>query len=131
MTGFIPDWWPEGVDESRRSDVIPPQLLDPGGDKVHDLGIAGNGYHCIGPGQGHKTHPPVRSALVGSQAKPLGHFLQLADRLFGLGRVVVYTAGSRGADVSVPGLTPERADELREQLRELAIENEESIEDAV
>jgi membrane protein YdbS with pleckstrin-like domain len=36
----------------------------------------------------------------------------------------VYTAGSRGADVSIPGLRPERAEALRQQLRDLAIESE-------
>jgi membrane protein YdbS with pleckstrin-like domain len=46
------------------------------------------------------------------------------DRLLGLASVVVYTAGSRGADVTVPGLRPERAEQLREQLRDLAIESE-------
>jgi membrane protein YdbS with pleckstrin-like domain len=43
------------------------------------------------------------------------------ERLFGLATVVVYTAGSRGADVSIPGLTPDRADDLQERLKRLAI----------
>ena len=43
------------------------------------------------------------------------------ERAFGLATVVVYTAGSRGADVSIPGLTPERADDLQERLKRLAI----------
>jgi membrane protein YdbS with pleckstrin-like domain len=43
------------------------------------------------------------------------------ERAFGLATVVVYTAGSRGADVTIPGLTPERADELQERLKRLAI----------
>lgn len=46
------------------------------------------------------------------------------ERFVGLASVVVYTAGSRGADITVPGLTPERARELRERLRELATESE-------
>lgn len=46
------------------------------------------------------------------------------ERLFGLGSVVVYTAGSRGADVTIPGLTPGRADTLQERLHRLAIESE-------
>lgn len=46
------------------------------------------------------------------------------ERLLGLASVVVYTAGSRGADVSIPGLTPDRADDLQERLRDLAIESE-------
>ncbi|WP_435347683.1 PH domain-containing protein [Haloarchaeobius sp. HRN-SO-5] len=51
------------------------------------------------------------------------------DRLLGLSRVVVYTAGSRGADVTIPGLPPDRARRLRNELRELAVESE--PEDAV
>jgi membrane protein YdbS with pleckstrin-like domain len=43
------------------------------------------------------------------------------ERAFGLATVVVYTAGSRGADVSIPGLTPEQADDLQERLKRLAI----------
>ncbi|MFD1686882.1 PH domain-containing protein [Halobellus litoreus] len=46
------------------------------------------------------------------------------ERLAGLASTVVYTAGSRGADVSVPGLTPSDADDLRERLKRLAIRSE-------
>lgn len=43
------------------------------------------------------------------------------ERTLGLATVVVYTAGSRGADVSIPGLTTDRADDLQERLKRLAI----------
>ena len=66
--------------------------------------------------------PFVRVQHVDSQRGPL-------ERVAGLASVVVYTAGSRGADVTVPGLTPERADDLQDRLRRLAIESE--SEDAV
>ena len=46
------------------------------------------------------------------------------ERAAGLASVVVYTAGTRGADITIPGLRPERATELREQLRDLAGESE-------
>lgn len=46
------------------------------------------------------------------------------ERALGLASTVVYTAGSRGSDVRVPGLTPEGARELRERLKRLAILNE-------
>ena len=71
-----------------------------------------------------KVVPFVRIQHIDSRRGPVERGTDLAT-------LVIYTAGSRGADVSIPGLKPERADELREQLRELAIENEESIEDAV
>jgi len=61
--------------------------------------------------------PYVRVQHVDTQRGPV-------ERALGLSSVVVYTAGSRGADVTVPGLTPERADDLQEQLRRLAIESE-------
>jgi hypothetical protein len=61
--------------------------------------------------------PFVRVQHVDSARSPL-------QRLLGLASVVVYTAGSRGADVSIPGLAPADADDLRERLKGLAIEAE-------
>lgn len=43
------------------------------------------------------------------------------ERGLGLASVVVYTAGSRGADVTVPGLAPEDAKALQARLKRLAI----------
>lgn len=48
----------------------------------------------------------------------------LLDRWLGLSRLVVYTAGTRGADVSIPGLLPEEASDLQDRVKELAIEAE-------
>jgi membrane protein YdbS with pleckstrin-like domain len=61
--------------------------------------------------------PFVRIQHVDSSRGPV-------ERLVGLATTVVYTAGSRGADVTVPGLTPVRADDLRERLKRLAIRSE-------
>ena len=61
--------------------------------------------------------PYVRVQHVDTRRGPI-------ERALGLASVVVYTAGSRGADITIPGLTPARAGELREQLRELATESE-------
>ena len=55
----------------------------------------------------------------------------LVDRIFGLSQLVVYTAGSRGADVGIPGLLPSDADDLQEELRKVAVESEEEFGDAV
>lgn len=46
------------------------------------------------------------------------------ERLSGLSKVIVYTAGSRGADVTVPGLLPQEAEDMQEKLRDVAIESE-------
>jgi membrane protein YdbS with pleckstrin-like domain len=67
--------------------------------------------------------PYVRVQHVDSRKGPL-------ERVLGLGRVVVYTAGSRGADVSIPGLRAERATEVQQSLRQLAIESEPESEEA-
>ncbi|MFB6110616.1 MAG: PH domain-containing protein [Halodesulfurarchaeum sp.] len=61
--------------------------------------------------------PYVRVQHVDTQRNPL-------ERALGLSRVVVYTAGSRGADVTIPGLRAERAVSLQERLRTLAGEHE-------
>ncbi|WP_396613215.1 PH domain-containing protein [Haloferax sp. S1W] len=61
--------------------------------------------------------PFVRIQHVDSARGPL-------DRLVGLASTIVYTAGSRGADVSIPGLTPDGAEDLQDRLKRLAIRAE-------
>lgn len=61
--------------------------------------------------------PFVRVQHVDSQRGPI-------ERLAGLSSVVVYTAGSRGADITIPGLRPERAEAIQAELRRLATESE-------
>lgn len=61
--------------------------------------------------------PFVRIQHVDSARGPV-------ERLVGLASTVVYTAGSRGADVKIPGLTPDGSDELQERLKQLAIRAE-------
>jgi len=61
--------------------------------------------------------PYVRIQHIDSQRR-------VSDRLLGLSRLVVYTAGSRGADVAIPGLLPDDAHDMQEKLRDLAIESE-------
>jgi membrane protein YdbS with pleckstrin-like domain len=61
--------------------------------------------------------PYVRVQHIDTSRGPL-------ERSIGLATLVVYTAGSRGADVSIPGLTPEEASSLQARLKELAIESE-------
>ena len=61
--------------------------------------------------------PFVRVQHVDTQFGPI-------ERALGLSSVVVYTAGSRNADVRIPGLPPTRARELQDTLRELAVESE-------
>jgi membrane protein YdbS with pleckstrin-like domain len=58
--------------------------------------------------------PYVRIQHVDASRGPI-------ERAFGLATTVVYTAGSRGADVSIPGVSPERAEDLQDRLKQLAI----------
>lgn len=60
--------------------------------------------------------PYVRIQHVDSRRGPLERILSLAS-------TVVYTAGSRGADVLIPGLTPARSESLQDDLKQLAIES--------
>lgn len=46
------------------------------------------------------------------------------ERLLGLATLRVYTAGSEGADLGIPGLDRERADRMQAELREKAIESD-------
>jgi len=58
--------------------------------------------------------PLVRMQHVDTARSPI-------QRVFGLSSVVVYTAGSRGADVTIPGLAVERGEDLQTRLKQLAI----------
>lgn len=57
--------------------------------------------------------PYVRIQHVDTTRTPL-------ERLTSLATSVIYTAGSRGADVNIPGLEPDRARALQERLKDLA-----------
>lgn len=45
------------------------------------------------------------------------------DRIVGLGKLIVYTAGARGADIVIPGLPIEYAEELRDRLKNFSSED--------
>lgn len=61
--------------------------------------------------------PYVRVQHIDTQRTPF-------YRVFGLSKVVVYTAGSKGADVTIPGLSKSDASSIQEKLRDLAIESD-------
>jgi hypothetical protein len=61
--------------------------------------------------------PHVRIQHVDTSRGPV-------DRVLGLSTLVVYTAGSRGADVAIPGLPTDAAADLQRRVKELAIEAE-------
>ena len=41
----------------------------------------------------------------------------IMDRMFGLGKLIIFTAGTRGADLVIPGLPIAYAEALRDQLK--------------
>lgn len=67
--------------------------------------------------------PYVRIQHIDTNRGPL-------ERLIGLSTVRIYTAGSKGADIKIPGLEKQRAEKIQEELRKVAIESEKGL-DAV
>ena len=61
--------------------------------------------------------PYVRVQHIDTNRGPL-------ERMLGLASVRVYTAGSKGADMKIPGLSKERAERMQEDLKNKAIESE-------
>ena len=47
----------------------------------------------------------------------------LFENLFGLGKLIIYTAGTRGADIVIPGLIYEYAEDLRDTLKNFSTED--------
>jgi hypothetical protein len=47
----------------------------------------------------------------------------LMDRWLGLGKLVIYTAGTKGADVLIPGLPIDYAEDLRDKLKNYTSED--------
>jgi len=60
----------------------------------------------------HSLVPRVRIQHVDTRNSPL-------QRWLGLSSLIIYTAGTRGADVEIPGLTGPDAERLREELAAL------------
>ncbi|MGD2215314.1 MAG: PH domain-containing protein [Gemmatimonadales bacterium] len=56
--------------------------------------------------------PRVRIQHVDTRSSPL-------QRWLGLNSLVIYTAGTRGADVEIPGLAADEAERMREELARL------------
>ena len=68
--------------------------------------------------------PFVRIQHVDTSRQPL-------ERGLGLASSVVYTAGSRGADVTIPGLTADRAEDIQRRLKRLTIAAGGDVDEAV
>ncbi len=60
----------------------------------------------------HTLIPRVRIQHVDTRNSPL-------QRWLGLSSLVIYTAGTRGADADIPGLAADQAEQLREELAQL------------
>jgi membrane protein YdbS with pleckstrin-like domain len=64
--------------------------------------------------------PFVRVQHIDTNRGPL-------ERILGLASIRIYTAGSKGADMRIPGLKRERAEKMQEELRDKAIESEQGF----
>lgn len=64
--------------------------------------------------------PYVRVQHIDTNRGPL-------ERVLGLASLRVYTAGSQGADMRIPGLSRERAEDMQEDLKKKAIESEQGF----
>jgi membrane protein YdbS with pleckstrin-like domain len=60
----------------------------------------------------HSLIPRVRVQHVDTRTSPL-------QRWLGLSSLIIYTAGTRGADAEIPGLTATQAEQLRDELAHL------------
>ncbi len=72
----------------------------------------------------HGVFKKVKSMVPYVRVQHIDTQRNVIERIAGLSSVVVFTAGSRGADVTLPGLLPEDADRTQEKLRDVAIESE-------
>lgn len=73
----------------------------------------------------HGVFKKIRSMVPYVRIQHVDTQRGIIERLARLSRVVVYTAGSRGADVTLPGLLISRGQEIQWRLRDVAIESEE------
>lgn len=116
VTGIGPDWWPAalGVGVGVVGTVIAYLRYRVWGFAFEDdaLYLERGVFTRV-----ETTVPYVRVQHVDTRRGPLA-------RVVGLGNVVVYTAGTRGADITLPGLALERARALRERLRDRSVESE-------
>jgi len=67
------------------------------------------------------TH--VRTIVPLRRIQHLDVSQDLLEREFGLGRLVVHTAGSRSSDVVIPGLPLEEAERIRDEVKRFILED--------
>lgn len=69
-----------------------------------------------------------RRAVPLNRIQHIEHKQSFLERLFGLARLAIYTAGSSGADLAIPGLKPDEALQMKHELL-TTIANEPSMDD--
>ncbi len=73
----------------------------------------------------------VRTIVPYARVQHVDTQRSVLERILNLSTLVVYTAGSRGSDVKIPGLKPGVAEKLQDELKDRATEFELGREDAV
>jgi len=63
----------------------------------------------------------IRTVVPYSKIQHIDVQQSILDRLFHLSKLVLYTAGTRGADVRIPGLPIDYAEQLRDSLKDITV----------
>lgn len=63
----------------------------------------------------------IRTVVPYSKIQHIDVQQSILDRLFHLSKLILYTAGTRGADVIIPGLPLEYAEQLRDSLKDITV----------
>jgi len=63
----------------------------------------------------------IRTVVPYSKIQHIDVQQSVLDRLFHLSKLVLYTAGTRGADVIIPGLPLDYAEQLRDSLKDITV----------
>lgn len=63
----------------------------------------------------------IRTVVPYSKIQHIDVQQSILDRLFHLSKLILYTAGTRGADVIIPGLPIDYAEQLRDSLKDITV----------
>ncbi len=63
----------------------------------------------------------IRTVVPYSKIQHIDVQQSILDRFFNLAKLVLYTAGTRGADIIIPGLPLEYAESLRDSLKDITV----------
>ena len=71
----------------------------------------------------HGVFNRVRTVAPVRRVQHIDVSQNVLESMFGIGKLIIYTAGTRGADIVIPGLIYEYAEDLRDQLKNNSLED--------